>query len=113
MVACVFLSKNICAENSSDPLFQNVYYILFKNQFSALLSKGLGKEEKTLFCGYLSQSVLNTLCGVAKTQAAEGRENAAGHRSEPCSFPGMHCALADPWSMRQETLCELHSTEVI
>ena len=77
------MSKNKCTENSSKRIFQHVYYILPKKQFSALLNEGLGRGVKTTFCGYLTQTVFNTLREVAKTQAAEGRENVVGHASEP------------------------------
>lgn len=50
-------------------------FILHKKQFSSLLSNGLGSGVKTSFCGYLTQSVLNTLREVAKTGADEGKEN--------------------------------------
>lgn len=83
MVSYVFLSKNKCIENPSNCIFQNVYYILLKKQFSALLHKGLGTRVKTSFCGHLTQPVINTLCEVAKTQAAEGRGSVVGCASEP------------------------------
>lgn len=75
----LFLSKNKCTENSSNCIFQHLYYILPKKQFSALLNKGLGSGVKTSFRGYLIQPVFNTLREVAKTQAAEGKGNVVGH----------------------------------
>lgn len=39
----LFWGKNECTENSSNHIFQHVYYILPKRQFLALLNKGLGR----------------------------------------------------------------------